>query len=135
MRERLISSERLDSIINRAAKEAEYSEGFGIQGCDLTSHHWWAAYARQSCEEQANNNRLPEYLLKCAREAKKLGIILPREYVLYDTVTGEYLERPDMMRLRKLLVGRGIAGVIFPALDRLSREPLHQQIFEMEATY
>ena len=39
------------------------------------------------------------------------------------------------MRLRKLLLGRDIVGVIFPALDRLSREPLHQQIFEMEATH
>ena len=135
MREQLVSTERLGSLIDKAAKEAVYSEGFGIQGCDLTRSHWWAAYARQSCEEQANNNRLPEYLLTCAREAKKLGIVVPREYILYDTVTGEHLERPDMMRLRKLLLGRDIAGIVFPALDRLSREPLHQQIFEMEATH
>jgi hypothetical protein len=30
---------------------------------------------------------------------------------------------------------RRISGVIFPALDRLSREPLHQQIFEVEAAH
>lgn len=95
----------------------------------------WAAYTRQSWEEQANNNRLPEYLLTCAREAKKLGAVVPIEYILYDTVTGEHLERPDMMRLRRLLAERRTSGVIFPALDRLSREPLHQQIFEVEAAH
>jgi hypothetical protein len=41
------------------ANEAGYSEGFGIKGCGLTQPHWWAAYARQSWEEQANNNRFP----------------------------------------------------------------------------
>jgi len=135
MREPLVSLERLNSLVDKAAKEAGYSEGFGIKGCDLTHSPWWAAYTRQSSEEQANNNRLPEYLLTCAREAKKLGIVVPIEYILYDTVTGEHLERPGMVRLRKLLSGRDIAGVIFPALDCLSREPLHQQIFEMEATH
>ncbi len=32
MRERLVSTEHLGSIIDKAAKEAEYSDGFGIQG-------------------------------------------------------------------------------------------------------
>jgi site-specific DNA recombinase len=129
------SEQRLDTLIEKAAIEAGYSEGFGVSGCDLTEPIWWAAYTRQSWEEQANNNRLPEYLLTCAREAKKLGVIVPREYILYDTVTGEHLERPDMTSLRRLIAGRRVAGVIFPALDRLSREPLHQQIFELEAAH
>ncbi len=135
MKEQVLDSERFDTIIGKAAKEAGYSEGFGLQGCDLTQPHWGAAYARQSWEEQANNNRLPEYLLTCAKEARKLGVVVPREYILYDTVTGEHLERPDMVRLRKMVAKRSISGVIFPALDRLSREPLHQQIFEVEAAH
>jgi len=135
VREGILTVERFDGLIDRVAKEAKYEEGFGVKGCDLTQFHWWAAYARQSWEEQANNNRLPEYLLTCAREAKKLGVVVPREYVLYDTVTGEHLERPDMMRLRKLVAKRSISGVIFPALDRLCREPLHQQIFGVEAAH
>ena len=55
--------------------------------------------------------------------------------MLYDAVTGEHLERPDMVWLRRLIAERKITGVIFPALDRLSREPIHQQIFDMEASH
>jgi site-specific DNA recombinase len=60
---------------------------------------------------------------------------VPREYILHDFMTGEHLERPKMMCLRKIMAERRLAGVIFPALDRLSREPLHQQIFELEAAH
>jgi len=126
---------RLDTLIDKVAAEAGYSEGFGVLDCDLARSNWWAAYIRQSWEEQANNNRLPEYMLTCAREAKKLGVTIPKEYILYDTVTGEHLERPNMMLLRSLLAKRRVSGVIFPALDRLSREPLHLQIFELEAAH
>jgi len=130
-----IIKEMLDEYIGQAAKAAGYENGFGIQGCDLSKPIWWAAYCRQSQEEQYHNNRLPDYLHTCAVEAKRLNVMVPREYVLYDLVTGEHLERPAMIQLRKLMSERHIAGIIFPALDRLSREPLHQQIFELEATH
>jgi hypothetical protein len=61
--------------------------------------------------------------------------VVPREYILYDAVTGEHLERPKMIFLRGLISDRMILGAIFPALDRLSREPLHQGIFELEASH
>jgi hypothetical protein len=125
----------IGTYIKQASEAADYKQGFGVTGCDLTQGSFWAAYQRQSQEEQVNNNRLPDYLHTCALEAKKLNVIIPREYVLYDLVTGEHLERPSMIKLRKLMAERRIAGVIFPALDRLSREPLHQQIFEMEAAH
>ena len=129
----LANSDEMDLIIASAAKAAGYAEGFGLSGCDLIADGWWAAYTRQSTEEQRSNNRLPEYLFTCAREAKRLGVVVPREYILYDAVTGEHLERPMMIRLRSELVPeRKIAGVIFPALDRLSREPIHIGIFEFE---
>jgi len=131
----LISQKELSNIIEGAAEAAGYKEGFGVEGCDLTLTHWWAAYQRQSQEEQCHNNRLPDYLRTCALEAKRLCVVVPRDYILYDAVTGEHLERPDMIRIRRLIAERRIAGVIFPALDRLSREPLHQQIFEMEAAH
>ena len=60
---------------------------------------------------------------------------MPKEYILYDAVTGEHLERPNMIRPRKLMLDRQIAGVIVPALDRLSREPIHIGIFEFQAQY
>ena len=123
----------LGSIVLAAAKAAGYEEGFGVGGCDLTRSGWWAMYTRQSTEEQRSNNRLPEYLLTCAREAKNLGVVVPREYVFYDAVTGEHLERPSIIHIRRTLVPeRKIAGVIFPALDRLSREPIHVGVFEFE---
>jgi site-specific DNA recombinase len=127
--------EWIDNSIAHAANIAGYKDGFGAIGCDLSKPIWWAIYCRQSLEDQSNNNRLPDYLRTCALEAKKLAAIVPREYILFDLMSGEHLERPKMIYLRRLMAERRIAGVIFPALDRLSREPLHQQIFEMEATH
>lgn len=127
--------DELGMLVGLAAKAAGYEDGFGLSECDLSQPLYWVAYTRQSLEEQVQNNRLPDYLRTCATEARKLAVPVPREYVLYDVVTGEHLERPNMMRLRRLVAERRISGVIFPALDRLSREPLHQQVFEMEAAY
>ncbi|MFC2041864.1 recombinase family protein [Chloroflexota bacterium] len=129
------SNEILDEYVAQAAKAAGYEKGFGIGDCDLSKPIWWAAYCRQSLDQQTQNNRLPEYLLTLAKMARDYGVVVPREYVLYDHETGEHLERPRMIQLRKLMAERRIAGIIFPALDRLSREPLHQQIFEMEAAH
>jgi signal peptidase I len=131
----LISQEELSDPMKVAAEAAAYKEGFGVEGCDLTLTHWWAVYQSQSEEEQCDNNRLPDYLRTCALEAKRLSVVVPREYVLYDVVTGEQPERPDMIRLCRLVAERRIAGVIFPAVNGLSREPLHQQIFEMDAAH
>ena len=130
------SSREMDDWIQAAARSVGYNDGFGVKGCDLSRDDWWAGYTRQSEEEQRSNNRLPEYLRTCAAEAKRLGVIVPREYVFYDVVSGEHLERPGMIRLRQELArGSQIAGVIFPALDRLSREPIHIGIFEFEMDY
>jgi len=130
----VISREDFEHYIKEAGRVADY-KGFGAEGCDLEKREYWVAYTRQSLEEQSKNNRLPDYLLTCAKNAKKLSVVVPLQYVLYDSVTGEHLERPGMTRLRKLMAERRISGVILPALDRLSREPLHQQIFELEATH
>ena len=130
------NSDEMDLIIASAAKAADYEGGFGLSGCDLAEDGWWAAYTRQSTEEQRNNNRLAEYLLTCAKEAKALGVVVPREYILYDAVTGEHLEHPNMVYLRQdLIANRKIAGAIFPALDRLSREPVHIGVIEFEMDY
>ena len=131
----LITEDELDKYIYQAAIAAGYEKGFGIQGCNLSHTIWWAAYCRQSLDEQSNNNRLPDYLHTCALEAKRLSVVVPREYVLFDLKSGEHLERPKMIFLRRLMVNRQICGIIFPTLDRLSREPLHQQIFELEAAH
>jgi len=132
----VMSRERLDLYITEAAKAAGYEEGFGILGCDLGQQHWWAAYNRQSTREQAENDRLGEYLLTNAKLAKQNGGTIPREYVIYDAESSEDLNRPGMIWLRKELVGgRRIAGIFIPFQGRLSADPLHQLAFERECAY
>jgi len=132
----LISAEELEGLVGAAAKAASYEEGFGLRGCDLSKPIWWAVYVRQSLDQQSHNNRLPEYLFTCAKEARKLGVVVPIEYILYDAGSGEHLERPAMIYLRhELIPGRRIGGVIFPALDRVSREPIHIGVLEFEMDY
>ena len=129
----LRAEHEMDEWIRSAAASVGYEHGFGVRGCDLSRSDWWLAYVRQSTEEQKSNNRLPDYLRTCAQEAKRLGVVVPREYILYDILTGEHLERPGIVYLRRdLAPARRIAGVIFPALDRLSREPIHIGVFEFE---
>jgi len=129
----LITVEALDELVEVAARAAGYEEGFGLKGCDLSRAIWWAAYARQSDDGQVKNNRLPDYLLTMARMATAHGLVVPREYVLYDHKTGEHLERPSMLLLRgELARQRRIQGIIFADLRCLSREPAPQQVFERE---
>jgi len=128
-----VTKQMFDEYIAQATKAAVYEKGFGIVGCDLSMPVWWAAYCRQSLEEQSHNNRLPEYLLTLAKMAKGQGVVVPREYVLYDHVSGEHLSRPNMELLRHELVDRKkVLGILFADLRCLSREPAPQQVFERE---
>jgi hypothetical protein len=132
----VINREQLDRYIEEAARVAGYEDGFGVKGCDLTKPIWWAAYVRQSLEEQAKNNRVPEYLLTCARLAKEKSVIVPIEYIVIDHESSDYLDRKHMLFLRKELIEkRRIKGVIIPEQGRLSGNSLHQQIFEAECNY
>lgn len=129
----IVTKEELNQYIVEVAKAAHYEQGFGITGCDLSMSVWWAGYCRQSLDQQSHNNRLPEYLLTLAKLAKDQGVVIPREYVLYDHVSGEHLDRPDMQFLRHELVDkRKVLGIFFSDLRGLSREPAPQQVFERE---
>jgi hypothetical protein len=130
----LITKEEFDQYIKEAAKAANYEKAFGITGCDLSLPIWWAGYCRQSLDQQSHNNRVPEYLFTLAKMAKEQGVVIPREYILYDHVTGEHLDRPDMLFLRHELVDKKkVLGIFFSDLRCLSREPAPQQVFEREA--
>jgi DNA invertase Pin-like site-specific DNA recombinase len=129
----LITDETLDEYIIQAAKAAGYEKGFGIRDCDLSKPIWWAAYCRQSLDQQTQNNRLPEYLLTLAKMARDYGVVVPREYVLYDHETGEHLERHNMAYMRyELAHKKHILGIMFADIRCLSREPAPQQVFERE---
>jgi hypothetical protein len=132
----LISREQLDHYVEEATRVVGYQDGFGVNGCDLTKPIWWAAYVRQSLEEQAKNNRVPEYLLTCARLAKEKGVVVPIEYVVIDHESSDYLDRKHMLFVRKELIEkRRIKGIIIPEQGRLSGNSLHQQIFEAECNH
>jgi len=129
----LITDETLDEYIIQAAKAAGYEKGFGIRDCDLSKPIWWTAYCRQSLDQQTQNNRLPEYLLTLAKMARDYGVVVPREYVLYDHETGEHLERHNMSYMRyELAHKKHILGIMFADIRCLSREPAPQQVFERE---
>lgn len=131
-----ISVEKLDCLIEAAGKAAGYENGFGLKGCDLTKPIWWAAYIRQSLEEQAQNNRVPEYMLTCARMAKGRSVVVPREYILVDHESSEYLDRRQMASLRKELIAkRRIKGILIPLQGRLIADAGQQSIFEKECNY
>ena len=126
-----ITRDKLDEYIMQASKAAGYEKGFGVEGCDFSKPIWWAAYCRQSLDQQTQNNRLPEYLLTMARMAKEQGIAVPREYIFYDHESGEHLDRPAMLLLRHELVEKQkVVGILFADLRCLSREPAPQQVFE-----
>ena len=132
----LIESERLEKYITEAARSAGYENGFGIKGCDLSQNHFWAAYTRQSTREQSENNRLAEYLLQCAQLAKQYGVIVPKEFILYDASTSEDMNRQGIEWLRRELIpNRRIAGVLIPLQGRLSDNPLDQLTFEYECKH
>ncbi len=100
----IMSQERLNRYIKEAAKSAAYEDGFGIKGCDLSQRHWGVGYTRQSTREQADNDRLSEYFLTCAKQAKQARVIVPEEYIIYDNSTSEHLDRPGMNYLRYDLI-------------------------------
>ena len=132
----VMNKKRSNRYVLEAAKAAGYEAEFGVTGCDLNLRHWWVAYTRQSTREQAENDRLGEYLLTCVRLAKQTGGIVPREYVIYDAKSSEDLNRPGMIWLRtELIAGRRIAGIVIPFQGRLSSAPLHQLAFERECAY
>ncbi len=70
-----ISNEIMDEYIAQAAKAVGYEKGFGIRGCELSKTICWAAYCRQSLDQQTQNNRLPEYFLTLAKMAREQGAI------------------------------------------------------------
>lgn len=104
---------------------------FGLEECDLSKNHYWGSYQRQSREEQAQNNRITDYLLTSALLSVKLNVEIPLEYIWFDTDGSDHLQRKVMIEIRQTYIQkRRIAGIIIPKLDRLSRINTHVAEFE-----
>ncbi|MFC1998836.1 tyrosine-type recombinase/integrase [Chloroflexota bacterium] len=132
----LITKMELKRLTQIAAKSVGYEDSFGIEGCDLNLNTWASAYIRQSLEEQAKNNRIPEYLRTCALLAKNEDVKVPMEYIIIDHESSSYLDRKFMKYLRKELIQkRKIKKVIIPAQGRLIADAGQQSIFETECNY
>lgn len=132
----LIESERFEKYVVEAARRTGYENGFGIKDCDVSQNHFWAAYTRQSTREQSENDRLAEYLLQCAQLAKQQGVIVPKDYIIYDARSSEDMNRRGIEWLRRELIpNRRIAGVLIPLQGRLSANPLDQLTFEYECRH
>ena len=99
----VMSQKRLDHYIDEAARVSDYVKGFGVRGCDLNHGQYWAVTNRQSIREQAENDRLGEYLIACSRLAKQECVTVPHEYIFYDTDSSEDFNRPGMIQLRQLI--------------------------------
>lgn len=132
----LTKEEFEDLIIKLREARPDIASYFGVEGCDLTSNEWWGAYIRQSLEEQSRNNRIPEYLLTSAQEAKTLGVVIPFEYIWYDAETSQHMDRKVFRNIRQNYIkGKRITGLVIPALDRLSRISSHIEEFERRADH
>ena len=71
-----------------------------------------------------------------AKLARQRGVIVPREYIIYDARSSENLNRPGIEWLRReLIADRRISGIIVPVQGRLSADPLHQLPLERECDY
>jgi DNA invertase Pin-like site-specific DNA recombinase len=129
-------AEFADMIERVRQARPEYGACFAVSGVDLKRADLWAAYVRQSTEEQQKNNAVPQYLDMIAEHAAKKGLVIPLEYVFYDNDSGTHLERPGIQYIRDTLMAqRRIAGVLFPNIERLSRNPTHAEIFENYAEH
>lgn len=78
-----------------------------------------ACYTRVSRDEQAGNWSLPTQLAACRAHAEKIGAEVVAEFA--EDFTGTEIDRPEMTKLLKLVVGRKIDAVICFRPDRLTR--------------
>ena len=75
--------ERLDRYIKQAAKAADYEEGFGVRGYDLSRKDSWATSNRQSTTEQKENDRLVEEKRLEFRIGVNIGDVVQDEDRIY----------------------------------------------------
>src|SRR5215207_7428045 len=93
-----------------------------------------AVYIRVSSAKQEDGYSPDIQERDCRRYADANGLAVVDVY--REVHTGvELWERPELTRLREEIQRGTYEHVVFHALDRFSRDPVHQQIVMMEAAY
>jgi site-specific DNA recombinase len=89
-------------------------------------------YARVSTQDQAETgSSLDSQVRLCSEWAARNGYRVA--LVVREDWPGGTLERPELERVRQMVRRREVEAVIFHALDRLSRDPVHAAILLDEA--
>lgn len=92
-----------------------------------------AIYARVSTADQAEKGySLDDQLLTCREQIGRLGLRGAVEEFVDDGYSGEYLDRPELDRLRDYLQAKKITHVITHDPDRLSRNLTNQLVLADE---
>lgn len=81
----------------------------------------WAAYPRISGDEEYGNG-LSSQLRGIMAYARENGATIPDDYVFEETHTGTVLERPQLNRVKELMRGGKIEGVVVYDASRLARK-------------
>lgn len=91
-----------------------------------------AIYVRVSTDQQAEKGySIETQLIACRKYAYELGAITIEEFV-DDGYSAEFIERPDLTRLRKAVKAKQFDLVVFYDPDRMARNLMHQLIVAEE---
>ena len=91
-----------------------------------------AIYVRVSTDQQAEKGySIETQLVACRKYARELGAINIEEFV-DDGYSAEFIERPDLTRLRKSVKAKQFDLVVFYDPDRMARNLMHQLIIAEE---
>jgi hypothetical protein len=115
----------------------EFAKYFAVENVDVSAierGRLATSLVRQSLPSQKKNNMITAYLRLVAKWVARHEVILPLEYLYYDTGSGTHFERPGMIVIRSnLLEKRKVGWILFPNMDRGARNSLNQQYLEKEA--
>ena len=83
-----------------------------------------AVYVRVSSLAQVDGTSLETQEVACVEMAQSMGYVVFPEYIFRETVSGAYLERPELSRLRRVTASGNVSALFVYTSDRLSRDPL-----------
>ena len=124
----LISQGDLSNFVRVAAEAAGYEEGFGVEGCDLTKASWWAAYVRQSLEEQGYTEEKLKRLYTSRDMARGDGIVFVATGITDNAMLRGVRVNGHIARTHSIVMrARSRTIRYIDALHDLTRKTIHLQ--------